>query len=115
MNAKLIVKMDGKQTRLLKPVRTPTSGRESTADSNNFTFDYSYWSFDKKDSNFTSQNQVYDDLGTDVINCAFQGKLRLWLLCGLTTTMIYLQNDKSSLSLKKKRLQCMCTCIRSNR
>lgn len=81
MNAKLIVKMDGKQTQLMKPTRTATSGRESAADTNNFTFDYSYWSFNQNDSNFISQNQVYDDLGTDVINCAFQGKLFARIIC----------------------------------
>lgn len=77
MGSKLIVQMDGKLTRLLKPVKISASGRpadtSSIGDSNEFTFDYSYWSFDQRSTNFITQNQVYDDLGTDVINCAFQG------------------------------------------
>lgn len=38
-----------------------------------FTFDYSYWSLDSKDEQFTTQEQVFNDLGTDVVDCAFQG------------------------------------------
>lgn len=38
-----------------------------------FTFDYSYWSYDKNDSNFTTQDQVFNDLGLEVVDCAFQG------------------------------------------
>jgi len=38
-----------------------------------FTFDYSYWSFEPKDSHFASQEQVFEDLGIDVVQNAFQG------------------------------------------
>lgn len=73
MEAQPIVQMDGKKTRLNKPraqcIRD--NGRENTHD---YTFDHSYWSFDDKDSNFTTQEQVYSDLGTDVVDCAFEGK-----------------------------------------
>lgn len=62
--------MDGKKTRLIKPSKQPSSLRENFHD---FTFDYSYWSLDSKDENFASQDQVFDDLGTDVVDCAFQG------------------------------------------
>lgn len=74
MGAQLIVQMDGKMTSLQKPRQG--SQRNSVRDINNeFTFDYSYWSFDKDNgTQFTDQDQVYEDLGTDVINCAFQGK-----------------------------------------
>lgn len=30
-------------------------------------------SLDSNDENFASQDQVFDDLGTDVVDCAFQG------------------------------------------
>lgn len=73
MGANLIVEMDGKKTRLHKPKLS--SIRETVRETiNDFTFDYSYWSFDAKDKYYTTQEQVYKDLGTDVINCAFQGK-----------------------------------------
>lgn len=38
-----------------------------------FTFDYSYWSHDENSPNYASQDQVYKDLGTEVVECAFQG------------------------------------------
>lgn len=38
-----------------------------------FTFDYSYWSHESEDFNFASQEKVYDDLGTEVVDCAFEG------------------------------------------
>ncbi|XP_055716904.1 kinesin-like protein Klp98A isoform X2 [Phlebotomus papatasi] len=78
MGANSIVQMDGKMTRLVKP-RTPASNGAVCRDPlskdnyNEFTFDYSYWSFDHKDEHYVSQEEVYEDLGTDVINCAFQG------------------------------------------
>ncbi|XP_055371627.1 kinesin-like protein Klp98A isoform X2 [Condylostylus longicornis] len=72
MEAMEIVEMDNKKTRLYKPKLQSIrdSGRENFHD---FTFDYSYWSFNEKDSHFTPQEQVYKDLGTDVVDCAFQG------------------------------------------
>lgn len=38
-----------------------------------FTFDHSYWSNDEKSENFSSQETVYKDLGTEVVDCAFEG------------------------------------------
>ncbi|XP_037956915.1 kinesin-like protein Klp98A isoform X2 [Teleopsis dalmanni] len=72
MDAQLIVEMEGKKTRLLKPRLQSIRdvGRDNHHD---FTFDYSYWSFDEHDSHFVTQEQVYNDLGTDVIDCAYQG------------------------------------------
>jgi hypothetical protein len=77
MESKLIVQMDGKKTRLLKPNKMVSmrevSGRDVQLQYNDFTFDYSYWSFDDTDPNYTPQDQVFQDLGTDVVDCAFQG------------------------------------------
>lgn len=90
MNAKLIVEMDGKKTRLMKPRHQSISRADSSAigaanaspsaaaslgreNFNDFTFDYSYWSFEDEDDHYATQDQVYEDLGTDVIDCAFQG------------------------------------------
>lgn len=68
MGAQLIVHMDGKKTRLQKPKTTMI--RENC---NEFTFDYSYPTIDESDEVFITQEQIYEDLGTDVIECAFQG------------------------------------------
>ncbi|XP_017465635.1 PREDICTED: kinesin-like protein Klp98A isoform X2 [Rhagoletis zephyria] len=72
MDAQLIVQMDSKKTRLLKPKLQSIRdvGRDNHHD---FTFDYSYWSFDEHDSHFATQEEVYNDLGTDVIDCAYEG------------------------------------------
>lgn len=73
MDAQLIVEMEGKKTRLVKPrlQSIRDAGREAHHD---FTFDYSYWSFDAEDSHFATQEQVYNDLGNDVVDCAYEGK-----------------------------------------
>lgn len=45
-------------------------GNERT---HSFNFDYSYWSFNKDDSHFASQKQVYDDLGVEMLEHSFEG------------------------------------------
>lgn len=70
LSSNLIVEMENKKTRLLKPSKLASSLREHHHD---FTFDYSYWSLDNNDEHFTTQEQVFNDLGTDVVDCAFQG------------------------------------------
>ncbi|XP_058799880.1 kinesin-like protein Klp98A isoform X2 [Phymastichus coffea] len=74
MNAKLVVQMDTKRTRIFN-TKTPSSAnrdvdREKYKD---FTFDHSYWSFDDADDNYASQEEVFYDLGTEVIESAFEG------------------------------------------
>ncbi|XP_052870314.1 kinesin-like protein Klp98A [Anopheles cruzii] len=80
LGAKLIVQMDGKKTRLLKPkhgtgngVRVDLATRAAQDPFNDFTFDHSYWSVDEHDAHFTHQETVFDDLGTEIVDCAFQG------------------------------------------
>ncbi|XP_031825289.1 kinesin-like protein 98A isoform X2 [Nomia melanderi] len=73
MNAKMIVQMDGKKTRIFN-TKTPGSCREIDREKyKDFTFDHSYWSFDANDDNYASQEEVFYDLGTDVIESAFEG------------------------------------------
>eukprot|EP00466_Bigelowiella_natans_P012990 jgi/Bigna1/57576/fgenesh1_pm.20_\ len=63
-NAKMVVFMDGKETRL-------ASGK---GDDRKFTFDYSFWSHDpKKKSKFAGQEDVFNNLGTMVLDNAFNG------------------------------------------
>ncbi|XP_038110780.1 kinesin-like protein Klp98A isoform X2 [Culex quinquefasciatus] len=81
LGAKLIVQMDGKKTRLLKPkvagllngvANLPGTG-SGLEPWNDFTFDHSYWSVDESDGHFTPQERVFEDLGTEIVDCAFQG------------------------------------------
>ena len=50
----------------------PISGHES-ADTKSFTFDHSYWSHHKGDSNYADQDQVYQDIGAEMLDHALQG------------------------------------------
>ncbi|KAK2580136.1 hypothetical protein KPH14_012412 [Odynerus spinipes] len=73
MNAKNIVQMDSKRTRIFG-TKTPGSCRDIDRERyKDFTFDHSYWSFDPMDENYASQEEVFYDLGTDVIESAFEG------------------------------------------
>jgi hypothetical protein len=38
-----------------------------------FSFDFSYWSFDERDSHFASQERVFADLGSEVVGATFDG------------------------------------------
>lgn len=74
LGANLIVEMEGKKTRLLKPSKQPSTLTQQLREHHHdFTFDYSYWSLDDSDGNFANQEEVFNDLGTDVVDCAFQG------------------------------------------
>ncbi|OXU22796.1 hypothetical protein TSAR_005749 [Trichomalopsis sarcophagae] len=73
MNAKLVVQMDSKRTRIFN-TKTPGSARDIDREKyKDFTFDHSYWSFDDTDENYASQEEVFYDLGTEVIESAFEG------------------------------------------
>ncbi|XP_051165138.1 kinesin-like protein Klp98A isoform X2 [Leptopilina boulardi] len=73
MNAKMIVQMEGKKTRIFN-TKTPGSCRDIDREKyKDFTFDHSYWSFDDSDDNYASQEEVYYDLGLEVIESAFEG------------------------------------------
>lgn len=38
-----------------------------------FSFDHSYWSFDKNDPNYAGQQRLYEDLGVELLNHSFNG------------------------------------------
>ncbi|XP_044013753.1 kinesin-like protein KIF16B isoform X2 [Aphidius gifuensis] len=74
MNAKLIVQMDGKKTRICSSSKNTVNCWEIDKEKyKDFTFDHSYWSFDANDENYADQDEVFHDLGTDVIESAFAG------------------------------------------
>ncbi|XP_026743033.1 kinesin-like protein Klp98A [Trichoplusia ni] len=73
MGAKLIVQMEGKKTRLLTVKNSKEQNDGTREKYKDFTFDHSYWSFAHEDSQYASQEQVFADLGLDVIDSAFEG------------------------------------------
>ena len=94
MGSKLVAGVNGNQVILDPPPplssATPEqakSGSASTGASSNpeavlsgdrgrphkFTFDFSYWSHDRNDAHFATQEKVFNDLGMDVVGNAFNG------------------------------------------
>ncbi|XP_012272219.1 kinesin-like protein Klp98A isoform X2 [Orussus abietinus] len=73
MNAKPIVQMDGKKTRIFNGKPLGNCRDVEKEKYKDFTFDHSYWSFDPADDNYASQEEVFYDLGTEVIESAFEG------------------------------------------
>eukprot|EP00055_Hartaetosiga_balthica_P000719 m.137305 g.137305 ORF g.137305 m.137305 type:complete len:909 (+) comp11535_c0_seq1:75-2801(+) len=67
MKSSCIISMKKNQTWLTNP---NSAGGD---DVKKFTFDHSYWSYDKEDSNFTGQEKVFDDLGSEVLTAAYDG------------------------------------------
>ncbi|KAI8640011.1 hypothetical protein BD408DRAFT_370761 [Parasitella parasitica] len=64
--APCLIRMEGNKTIISKP---PGSAEDPKA----FTFDQSYWSADKDDDNFADQELVYNDLGRELLDHAFNG------------------------------------------
>lgn len=60
-----IIQMDGNMTTITKP--------DAEGQTKSFSFDHSYWSFDKKDPNYAGQQRLYDDLGVELLNHSFNG------------------------------------------
>ncbi|KAL8717238.1 MAG: hypothetical protein Q9225_005502 [Loekoesia sp. 1 TL-2023] len=76
--AKCVVRMQGSQTILTPPPDAEERLRASKgirgADSQKvFAFDRSYWSFNRTDPNFAGQDNLFDDLGSPLLDNAFQG------------------------------------------
>nr|XP_060614906.1 kinesin-like protein KIF1B isoform X14 [Anolis sagrei ordinatus] len=65
--SKCIIQMQGNSTSILNP-KNPKEPPKS------FSFDYSYWSHTSSDDPcFASQNQVYNDIGKEMLLHAFEG------------------------------------------
>ena len=62
--AQLCIEMQGPTTIITNPV----DGAKKI-----FTFDYSYWSFNKADAHFAGQKKVFGDLGIGVLENAWEG------------------------------------------
>lgn len=63
-----VIKMQGKSTSISHPDKLFDKNSTRT-----FTFDYSYWSMDSSQPQFSSQDDVHRDLGTDMLNHACDG------------------------------------------
>ncbi|KAK4089841.1 hypothetical protein Purlil1_5944 [Purpureocillium lilacinum] len=70
--SKCIVTMKENQTVLTPP---DGHGGKGAKDQSNktFAFDRSYWSFNKDDSSYAGQSNLFDDLGKPLLDNAFQG------------------------------------------
>ncbi|KAI8331620.1 hypothetical protein EDC96DRAFT_527066 [Choanephora cucurbitarum] len=66
-----LIRMEGNQTIISRPPDQRT-GKESE-DVKAFTFDKSYWSVDKNHPSYADQQTVYNDLGEELLNHAFDG------------------------------------------
>ncbi|CAO3594878.1 unnamed protein product [Absidia cylindrospora] len=93
-----LIRMDGNQTIISKPLDQRT-GKESE-DIKAFTFDKSYWSADKNDSSYADQQTVYNDLGEDLLNHAFDGYNCCIFAYGQTGSVRDLLNPKNKGNLK---------------
>jgi len=74
--AKCIVQMQGSQT-ILNPVTTSDSKNKNSKAvaeyTKAFAFDRSYWSFNRNDSHYAGQDNLFEDLGKPLLDNAFQG------------------------------------------
>ncbi|TWU79172.1 kinesin-like protein Klp8 [Metarhizium rileyi] len=70
--SKCIVEMKANQTVLTTPDGHGGKGAKD-AGAKTFAFDRSYWSFNKEDSNYAGQSNLFDDLGAPLLDNAFQG------------------------------------------
>ncbi|KAJ5218033.1 uncharacterized protein N7498_000132 [Penicillium cinerascens] len=75
--AKCIVQMKDAQTILTAPPgvdsQSSRKGTKGEAGAKVFAFDRSYWSFDKNAENYAGQDNLFDDLGSPLLDNAFGG------------------------------------------
>ncbi|XP_055706380.1 kinesin-like protein unc-104 isoform X10 [Phlebotomus papatasi] len=67
--SKCIIEMNGATTSIVNP-KVPPGTNDSVK---RFNFDYSYWSHDPNDSDFTTQSMVYGDIGEEMLQHSFDG------------------------------------------
>ncbi|XP_032596784.1 kinesin-like protein unc-104 isoform X5 [Drosophila grimshawi] len=67
--SKCIIEMTGATTAITNP-KVPPNTSESVK---RFNFDYSYWSHDPRDSDFSTQSMVYKDIGEEMLQHSFDG------------------------------------------
>ncbi|XP_072362734.1 kinesin-like protein KIF16B isoform X2 [Scyliorhinus torazame] len=74
LDAKFIIQMDGNKTTITNlKIPEGSSGDSGRERLKTFTYDYSYWSADCRSPKSVSQERVFKNLGTDVLEAAFEG------------------------------------------
>ncbi|RWS28586.1 kinesin-like protein KIF16B isoform X2, partial [Leptotrombidium deliense] len=78
LGSSCVIRMDGNKTSLIHPNPKPdildsSQSWNSPHRNKEFYYDYSYCSIDVEDPDFVSQEQVFDDLGKEVVEDAFEG------------------------------------------
>ncbi|XP_070208560.1 kinesin-like protein KIF13A isoform X2 [Littorina saxatilis] len=69
LGTKIIVDMEDNQT-ILKPANDRHDGRKQ---GKVFAFDHCFWSMDESNPKFADQEQVFDSVGKDILERAFEG------------------------------------------
>lgn len=64
LGCKCVVNMKGPNTE----ITNPETGRVRP-----YTFDYSYWSFDKENGELATQDTLFNDMGNEILDLAFKG------------------------------------------
>uniref|UniRef100_A0ABD2XEL7 Kinesin-like protein unc-104 n=1 Tax=Trichogramma kaykai TaxID=54128 RepID=A0ABD2XEL7_9HYME len=67
--AQCIIEMTGKTTSITNP-KAPAGTKDATK---SFNYDYSYFSMDPNDDDYSSQIMVYKDIGEEMLEHAFEG------------------------------------------
>ncbi|CAK9828305.1 Kinesin-like protein unc-104 [Anthophora retusa] len=67
--AQCIIEMSGNTTSILNP-KAPPGSKDAIK---SFNYDYSYFSMDPNDGNYSSQLMVYKDIGEEMLQHAFEG------------------------------------------
>ncbi|XP_053683877.1 kinesin-like protein unc-104 isoform X2 [Sabethes cyaneus] len=67
--SKCIIEMTGNTTCITNP-KVPPGSSESVK---RFNYDYSYWSHDPRDAEFSTQEMVYSDIGEEMLQHSFDG------------------------------------------
>ncbi|XP_043219855.1 kinesin-like protein Klp98A [Amphibalanus amphitrite] len=73
MNAQLCISMNGRKTTITNPKPGERVDTTKCEDVKEFTYDYSYWSLDPQQPVFHSQEEIYQNLGSDVVDNAYDG------------------------------------------
>lgn len=121
MNSKLVTSVQGNQVLLDPPTPLSSATPEQPRPSHNattesvlpgdrsrqqkFTFDYSYWSHNKQDHHFAGQDRVFHDLGSGVVENAFNGYNVCVFAYGQTgsgKTYTMMGNDNTEVKILKK-------------
>ncbi|XP_055384645.1 kinesin-like protein unc-104 isoform X2 [Condylostylus longicornis] len=68
--SKCIIEMSGGTTTAITNPKVPPNSNEAVK---RFNFDYSYWSHDPRDSEFSTQAMVYRDIGEEMLQHSFDG------------------------------------------